>query len=137
MPDLLLTILRLIFLALIFLFVWQVARSLAAHLALGPSERTAKKGTRLVIVRSERQSGTDFVVNDVTVVGRGAEADFQLDDPYASEVHLRLQAHDGRLVLHDLGSTNGTYVNGKRVAAPLDLKRGDSIQVGKTVFEVR
>jgi len=136
-PDLLLTALRLIFIALIFLFVWQVARSLTSHLALGASDKTGKRGTRLVIVSSERQAGSEFVVSDVTVIGRGQEADFQIDDPYASEVHLRLAAKDGRLTVHDLGSTNGTYVNGKRVAVPVDLQRGDSVQVGKTVFEVR
>jgi pSer/pThr/pTyr-binding forkhead associated (FHA) protein len=41
------------------------------------------------------------------------------------------------MMLHDLGSTNGTYVHGRRVSAPTELRRGDTIQVGKTVMEIR
>jgi pSer/pThr/pTyr-binding forkhead associated (FHA) protein len=50
---------------------------------------------------------------------------------------MRLLAQENGLVLHDLGSTNGTYVNGRRVTAPTTLRRGDSVQVGKTVMEVK
>jgi pSer/pThr/pTyr-binding forkhead associated (FHA) protein len=76
-------------------------------------------------------------VIDATVLGRSDEADVLLDDPYASEFHMRLLAQENGLVLHDLGSTNGTYVNGRRVTAPTTLRRGDSVQVGKTVMEVK
>jgi pSer/pThr/pTyr-binding forkhead associated (FHA) protein len=60
-----------------------------------------------------------------------------LEDPYASEFHMRLVRQDGGIVLHDLGSTNGTYVNGRRVGSPISLSQGDAIQVGKTIMEVR
>jgi pSer/pThr/pTyr-binding forkhead associated (FHA) protein len=135
--DLILTLLRLIFLALVYLFVWQVARSISRHLGLttrGPGRRS---GTRVVVVRSDSQPGLDFRVDDAAVVGRSPEADVVLQDPYASEFHLRLTVRDGGLVLADLGSTNGTYVNGRRVTSPLRLNRGDAVQVGKTVMEVR
>ena len=59
-----------------------------------------------------------------------------IDDAYASEFHLRLVNDTGILSLYDLDSTNGTYVNGKRVTASLQLNTGDSVQVGKTVMEV-
>lgn len=137
MPDLLLTLLRLIFLALVYLFVWQVARSIAGHLNLSPTGRPQRAGSRVVVVRSDTQAGLDFTVADAVVVGRSAESDVVLEDSYASEFHLRFNSRDGRLVLTDLGSTNGTYVNGRRVTAPLDLSRGDAVQVGKTVMEVR
>jgi pSer/pThr/pTyr-binding forkhead associated (FHA) protein len=137
MPDLLLTLLRLIFLALVYLFVWQVARAIGAHLGLAPVRRNRKPGTRVVMVRSDSQPGMDFSVSDAVVLGRSPEADIPLEDPYASEFHLRLNNRDGRLVLTDLGSTNGTYVNGRRVTTPVDLNRGDALQVGKTVMEVR
>lgn len=137
MPDLLLTLLKLIFLVLVYLFVWQVARSIGSHLGLAPTGRSRRPGSKVVIVRSDTQAGLDFTVTDSVVMGRGAEADVLLDDPYASEFHLRLNAKDGRLVLSDLGSTNGTYVNGRRVTTPIDLSRGDAVQVGKTVMEVR
>jgi pSer/pThr/pTyr-binding forkhead associated (FHA) protein len=50
---------------------------------------------------------------------------------------MRLVAQENGMMLHDLGSTNGTYVNGRRVSAPTELRRGDTIQVGKTVMEIR
>lgn len=137
MPDLLLTLLRLIFLALVFLFVWQVARSISSHVGLRGQPGRRRAGTRIVMVRSDTQAGLDFTVEDAVVLGRSSEADIVLEDPYASEFHLRLTARDGRLILSDLGSTNGTYVNGRRVTTPVDLTRGDAVQVGKTVMEVR
>lgn len=137
MADLILTLLRLIFLALVYLFVWQVARSIGSHLGLGGGGRRRKAGNRVVFVRSETQTGLDVVVTDAVVFGRSPDADVLIEDPYASEFHLRLQARDGKLLLSDLGSTNGTYVNGRRVTVPVELRAGDAVQVGKTVMEVR
>ena len=136
MPDTILALLRLIFLALIYLFVWQVARGIATHLGIH-AERRKRRGTKVVVVRSDTQAGLDFTVTDATVLGRSDEADIVLDDPYASEFHLRLVASEEGLTLHDLGSTNGTYLNGRRVTAPTELRRGDAVQVGKTVMEIR
>jgi hypothetical protein len=131
-PDIILALLRIIFLGLVYLFVWQVARAIGSHLGIS-LKRRRREGTKLVMVKSETQQG----IEDVTVLGRSAEADVLLDDPYASEFHMRLVANEKGLVLHDLGSTNGTYINGRRVTAPTTLRRGDTIQVGKTVMEVR
>lgn len=136
MPDLILALLRIIFLGLVYLFVWQVARAIGSHLGIS-LRRRRKEGSKVVVVRSESQQGLELEVRDVTVLGRSAEADVLLDDPYASEFHMRLVASENGLVLHDLGSTNGTYVNGRRITAPTTMRRGDTIQVGKTVMEVR
>ncbi|MGF1617820.1 MAG: FHA domain-containing protein [Acidimicrobiia bacterium] len=136
MPDVILTLLRIIFLGLVYLFVWQVARAIGSHLGIS-LKRERREGRRLLMVRSETQQGLEVEVTDATVLGRSAEADVLLDDPYASEFHMRLLAQENGLVLHDLGSTNGTYVNGRRVTAPTTLRRGDSVQVGKTVMEVK
>src|SRR5688572_9546796 len=136
MPDIILALLRLIFLGLIYLFVWQVARGIATHLGIH-AERRRRRGTKVVIVRSDTQAGLDFTVTDATVIGRSPEADIASDDPYASEFHLRLVATENGLTLHDRGSTNGTYLNGRRVTAPAELRRGDAVQVGKTVMEIR
>jgi pSer/pThr/pTyr-binding forkhead associated (FHA) protein len=136
MPDVILALLRIIFLGLVYLFVWQVARAIGSHLGISV-RRDRKEGNRILFVRSESQQGLDAEISDVTVMGRSPEADLVLDDPYASEFHMRLVAQAHGLTLHDLGSTNGTYVNGRRVTAPTQLKRGDTIQVGKTVMEVR
>jgi pSer/pThr/pTyr-binding forkhead associated (FHA) protein len=136
MPDIILALLRIIFLGLVYLFVWQVARAIGAHLGIS-LRRKRPEGTKVVMVKSETQQGTELEVEDVTVLGRSPEADVLLDDPYASEFHMRLVAQENGMVLHDLGSTNGTYINGRRVTAPTTLRRGDTIQVGKTVMEVR
>ncbi len=136
MPDVILALLRLIFLGLVYLFVWQVARAIGSHLGIS-LRRARKEGSRVVIVKSDSQRGQEVEVHDVVVLGRSAEADVLLDDPYASDFHMRLVAQENGMILHDLGSTNGTYVNGRRVGAPTTLRRGDNIQVGKTVMEVR
>lgn len=137
MPDLLLTLLRLIFLSLVYLFVWQVARSISTHIGMRPGRKGRRRGTRVVVVRSDTSPGLDFVVEDSLVVGRSEQSDIVIADPYASDFHLRMTAKDGRIVVSDLGSTNGTYVNGRRITAPTDLGRGDAVQVGKTVMEIR
>jgi pSer/pThr/pTyr-binding forkhead associated (FHA) protein len=136
MPDIILALLRIIFLGLVYLFVWQVARAIGSHLGISV-RRKRKEGSRVLFVRSESQQGQEFEVSDVVVLGRSSETDVVLDDPYASEFHLRLVSQENGMMLHDLGSTNGTYVNGRRVSAPTELKRGDTIQVGKTVMEIR
>jgi pSer/pThr/pTyr-binding forkhead associated (FHA) protein len=135
-PDIILALLRIIFLGLVYLFVWQVARAIGSHAGISV-KRKRREGSRVLFVRSETQQGQEFAVRDVIVMGRSEETDVVLDDPYASEFHLRLVAQENGMMLHDLGSTNGTYVNGRRVSAPTELKRGDTIQVGKTIMEIR
>jgi pSer/pThr/pTyr-binding forkhead associated (FHA) protein len=137
MPELILTILRLIFLALIYLFIWQVVRALARHIGFTRSDNTRKMSNRVTVIRSDSQAGMSFQVTTATVVGRSDQSDVVLEDPYASEFHFRLVAQDGALMVSDLGSTNGTYVNGRRITTPTNLRRGDALQVGKTVMEVK
>lgn len=136
MPDVILALLRIIFLGLVYLFVWQVARAIGSHLGIS-IKRTRREGSKILFVKSEAQQGLEVDVSDVTVLGRSDESDVVLDDPYASDFHMRLVSQDNEMVLHDLGSTNGTYVNGRRVNVPTSLRRGDTIQVGKTVMEVK
>jgi len=136
MPDIILALLRIIFLGLVYLFVWQVARAIGSHLGISVRRRR-KEGRRILFVKSDTQKGLEVEVSDATVLGRSEEADLVLADPYASDFHMRLVAQENGMVLHDLGSTNGTYVNGRRITAPTELRRGDTIQLGKTVMEVR
>ena len=58
------------------------------------------------------------------------------DDTFVSQLHARVFRRDGQLYVEDLGSTNGTYLNRKKVTAPVAVRRGDRLQVGKTVLEV-
>lgn len=137
MPELILTVLRLIFLALIYIFLWQIARAIARHLGVTRRDSSKRVANRVTVVRSDTQAGLSFAVNGATVLGRSDQADVILEDPYASEFHLRLVSQDGALTVSDLGSTNGTYVNGRRITTPTNLRRGDALQVGKTVMEIR
>ena len=137
MPALFLNILKLLFIALVYLFLWQIARAIAAHLGGGSTLRRVREGAELVLIRSEGQSGVRIPIEDVLVMGRSPDADFLLDDPYASEFHLRLALKDDQVVLSDLGSTNGTYLNGRRITVPTPLSKGDAVQVGKTIMEVQ
>lgn len=137
MPALILTLLKLIFVALLFLFVWQISRAIAGHVGIGVARPTGRRSKELVLLRGHDASGETYRVEDVLMLGRSPQADIVVDDPYASEFHMRFVTGDEGLVLHDLGSTNGSYVNGRRVTAPQVLVKGDAVQVGKTVLEVR
>jgi pSer/pThr/pTyr-binding forkhead associated (FHA) protein len=76
-------------------------------------------------------------VGDEVTVGRAGGCQVALeDDKTVSQLHARLFRRDGRLYVEDLGSTNGTYLNAKKVAGPSPLHRGDRLQVGRTVLEV-
>jgi len=137
MPALILTLLKLIFVALLFIFVWQISRAITGHLGIGVTRGRSTRSKELVLIRGDDVSGETFKVEDVLMLGRSPQADIVVDDPYASEFHMRFVSGDEGMVLHDLGSTNGTYVNGRRVTAPQVLVKGDAVQVGKTVLEVR
>lgn len=135
MPALFLNLLKIIFLLLIYVFLWQVARSMRSHVA--PGARRSKSAREFVVVRSDTLAGQRFPLERPKVVGRSIDADIVIDDAYASEFHLRVGLQDGEVTLNDLGSTNGTYLNGRRVTVPTVITRGDEIQIGKTIFEVR
>lgn len=133
---LILVALKLIFVAFIYLFVWQVAKAVAAHVGAGIPSARSRPGSGLTIMRSEAQNGLRINVRQPVTLGRNEEADVVLKDPYAADYHVRLVNEDEGLSLFDLGSVTGTYVNGKRVSAPLHLNKGDAIQIGKTILEV-
>jgi len=80
--------------------------------------------------------GRTHPVTATTVIGRGAEADLQLSDTGVSRRHAELRVVNDGLEVHDLGSTNGTWVNDRRVQAA-SLKDGDRVTVGTTVLVVR
>jgi hypothetical protein len=137
MPALILNLLKLIFLAMLYLFLWQVARAIGTHVAPARRSKGLRRSAELVVVRSDSLAGRRYAVSRPSVLGRSDDADIVIDDPYASEFHLRVGLQAGDLVVHDLGSTNGTYVNGRRVTVPTSLAKGDALQIGKTILEVR
>jgi pSer/pThr/pTyr-binding forkhead associated (FHA) protein len=80
-------------------------------------------------------AGRRVEVTAVLVLGRQA-ADLVLEDPQVSRRHATLRPADDGLELEDLGSLNGTWVNGARVAGAVRLAPGDQVRLGDTTFEV-
>jgi pSer/pThr/pTyr-binding forkhead associated (FHA) protein len=70
-------------------------------------------------------------------IGRAPSCTIEVDDSYASAVHTRINQRDDGWYVDDLGSTNGTYLNRRKVSAPTRLAVGDQISVGNLTWEVR
>lgn len=137
MPVLFFNIIKLLFLLLLFLFLWQISRSIRSHLGSNPGTRTEGHAAELVILTGDTEIDRVRIRPQGHVIGRSSDADIRISDPYSSEFHARVGIQDGQVVVHDLGSTNGTYVNGRRVTSPTSVSRGDTVQIGKTILEVR
>jgi pSer/pThr/pTyr-binding forkhead associated (FHA) protein len=137
MPVLFLNIIKLLFLALLFIFLWQVTRAVRSHIGSNPGAQVEGIGAELVVLTGSREALRVRLRAQGHVVGRSPECDIPIDDPYASEFHARVGLQGESVVVHDLGSTNGTYVNGRRVTSPTTVSRGDTVQIGKTTLEVR
>lgn len=126
----------------VYLFLWFVARAVRAQVAAPSSrERMSRSPVPtapvLVIIAPEATAGRTMEVRRTLVVGRGDAADVALEDGFTSERHARFDNVDGRLLVDDLGSTNGTFVNGERTTQRTPLERGDTVRVGGTIMEVR
>ncbi len=80
--------------------------------------------------------GQLFEIAGSIVIGRDSTADLVLDDDQVSRRHFRLTLDENRTVVEDLGSTNGTFVNGARVTTPRRLGKGDVVRVGQTDLRV-
>lgn len=91
---------------------------------LTAEERATAQGLTFRILPGQRK-----------MVGRGPLADFHIGAPFVSRCHCRLAATDDRLEVEDLGSTNGTFVNGRRIVRAT-LSVGDSLRVGRVEFVV-
>jgi pSer/pThr/pTyr-binding forkhead associated (FHA) protein len=151
MPDSLLTILRLLLLSLIWLFFVRVLFLLGtkpraaaapapapppptAAVAASPAKSTGRASLR--VVSAGALANKEFTVGNEVTLGRGQGCQVQLPDPMVSQLHARLFRKDKGLFIEDLGSTNGTFLNGRKVGAPARLNRGDRIRVGPIELEV-
>ena len=160
MPEQLLTILKLCLLALLYLFFLRVIRAVwvevngprlrrsrpvdevtepdprKAAKATARARKAAKGGPVLVVVAPDDQQGRTYPLADELTVGRASGCQVTLDDTYVSQIHARVFARDGQIYVEDLGSTNGTYLNRRKVAGPMLVSPGDRVQVGSTVMEL-
>jgi pSer/pThr/pTyr-binding forkhead associated (FHA) protein len=156
-PDSLLTVLRVIFLILLYLFFVRVIRAVWSEIRepkgapapagmdaelFGPPaaarEQRGRRGAeRLVVLEPADRKGQVFELGDELTMGRAEGCGVSLpDDTFVSQVHARVFRRDGSLFVEDLGSTNGTFLNRKAVAGPVALRKGDRVQVGRSVLEV-
>ena len=144
------------FLLVLYLFLLWMARSAMRDLARyggtaaaaepveapGParrerSDRDLRAGVspRLQVVAAMgHEPGTTFDVGDGLTFGRSDGADVRVDDPFASSAHARIFDRGGVMHLEDMGSTNGTYLNGRQVKTPQRLSIGDTIRIGDSEY---
>jgi FHA domain-containing protein len=90
-----------------------------------------------VVIRQGAGAGSEHPVDGELIIGRErGTADVLLDDPGVSRRHARVLPDRGGVVVEDLGSSNGTYVNGERISGPVEIATGDEVQLGATVLGV-
>ena len=149
------------FLAVLYLFLVWVARSalkdlrrrdhgsVASATAVGtPADATGAhpasravhgdpggSDPRLVVQSAPGHSpGMEYDIGEGAILGRGDQAEIRLEDPFASSRHARLTRQGAILVIEDLGSTNGTYLNDELLRGPRPLHAGDRIRIGDSTF---
>jgi hypothetical protein len=143
------------FLAVLYLFLIWVVRSSARDLARysgsaaaepveAPSpkrrsrpaaQRSGAGAPRLTVVAAMgHEPGTTFDVGDGAMFGRADGADINVEDPFASSSHARIYDRGGAMYLEDMGSTNGTYLNGRKVQSAEPLGTGDTIRIGDSEY---
>jgi pSer/pThr/pTyr-binding forkhead associated (FHA) protein len=150
--DLSLLLVKIGYLALLWVFVLTVAAVMRRDLfprrrsnrntAAAPTPaKPAKPGRgspRTLHVTSGALTGTTIPLADEPItLGRAADNTIVLDDDYASGYHARLRPYEGRWLVEDLGSTNGTYLDKQKVTAPTVVPLGVPVKVGKTLLELR
>lgn len=153
MPDQLLNLLKLFLLLLLYLFFLRVLRAVWAEVnppkaVEAPAKAKRAKGARratgsrkhgplvLRLVAPAEVKGRSYPLTEEITVGRAAGCQVTIDDTYASQLHARVFLRDGQVYVEDLGSTNGTYLNRHKVTGPMQVQRGDKLQIGNTVLEL-
>jgi FHA domain len=146
-----LLVLKLAFLVLLYLFIWRIVRSAARDLRLpqesmilAPQQAAAaglvphlgsRELGRLVVLASPALTEGDQITLDSSpiTIGRGVTNDVPLaDDEYTSTRHARVEPRRDGVWVEDIGSTNGTFVNGIRLTRDRKLSPGDVLRVGET-----
>jgi pSer/pThr/pTyr-binding forkhead associated (FHA) protein len=148
-----LSVLKYSLLVLLYFFVYRAVRSVALDVsgrrnraasrgaaAEAPAARSGKGGkppSQVVVHDPDAKRPQTVRLSGSAQVGRTEACAIRLSDSYVSQVHARLYGKDGSWFVEDLGSTNGTYLNDRRVVQPVEIHAGDVVKVGKTVLELR
>ena len=126
-------VLRLLFLGLLYAFLWMVVRALLRDLRSAAREPMRELG-RLIVVASpsgEPAVGSAFALDAISSLGRDVNNSIVIDDEFVSASHAALTYRGRAWYVEDLGSTNGTFVNGSPVDGLSPLAFGDEVQVGQ------
>ena len=154
MSELTLTLIKIGFLALLWLFVLSSVSVIKSDMfgervdagrnQPNKSSRPAKppkrrRGAPTKIVISEGvNAGANVPLEGAPILlGRGADATIRLDDDYVSTRHARFVPHGDDWYVEDLGSTNGTYIGSQRITGPMVVSIGVQVRVGKTIAELK
>lgn len=135
--------LRIAFIAALYIFLMQVARLMLREIrAIGqpatirpslPTERASHDERGFIVIdpgETDLQIGAYVPIAGEIVIGRGGASDLILNDPFVSTEHAEIIVQPDRTILFDLGSTNGSRVNGDSVTDQVTLYDGDSVQLG-------
>jgi pSer/pThr/pTyr-binding forkhead associated (FHA) protein len=159
MSELTLTLIKLGFLALLWMFVLAVLSVIRSDLfgakvdsrAVAASSAPANNRPPKAVKASKKKRGAPGTVTiadgpqagvgatlgeEPVVIGRGSDCQIRLDDDYSSTRHARLFQSEGQWWVEDLGSTNGTYLDGQRVTRPVPAEIGGSIRIGRTTLNI-
>jgi hypothetical protein len=143
------------FLAILYLFLLWVVRSARRDLAGGANADVPVAGgaaaqpsrerggmdlrqgirPRLVVVAAMNfPPGTEFEIGDSATMGRAPSSEIPIEDPFASSAHARIFPRGQFMYIEDMGSTNGTYLNGRQLRRPEQLKTADTVRIGETEY---
>ena len=143
------------FLAVLYLFLLWVARSASRDLSRaaagaavdnpeppkgrrrersGPDLRAGVSPRLEVVAAMGHEPGVNFDVGSGATLGRADSADVMVDDPFASSAHARIFSRGDFMFIEDMGSTNGTYLNGRQLKTAERLKTADSVRIGDTEY---
>jgi len=103
--------------------------------ASAPPVDVAHRSPQLVVERAPgHEAGMIYDIDGDLVLGRGDHAEIRLEDPFASSRHARIFEQGNAVVIEDLGSTNGTYLNEEVLQTPRPLHPGDRVRIGDSEF---
>lgn len=155
MSPFVLSVLKYALLVLLYFFIYRAVRSVAVDVSgrraggrttqmKSPSPPVAAKASKggkapaaVVVHEPEGAKPRTVRLSGQVDIGRADGCAIRLQDTYVSQVHARLAGKDGAWYVEDLGSTNGTYLNDRKVVAPVEVHAGDVVRIGKTVLELR
>jgi hypothetical protein len=94
--------------------------------------------TRLVVTEPRVRRGSAYAIGDEITFGRADTCTIAMpDDTFVSQLHARVFRREGAVFVDDLGSTNGSFLNGRKLTIAEPLAKGDRLQIGNTIFEAQ